>query len=76
MSPAMRTALKAAVVGALFGAYVVLRDNLPLWRIMPDLDPVSAAARVVGGIACGAILFGLAGYAFGLYRRKPRQIGK
>ena len=74
MSPAMLTALKAAIVGALFGVYIVLRDDLPLWRNMPDLDPVSAAARVVGTLAGGAILFGLAGYAFTLHRQRRHRI--
>ena len=51
MSPASRTAAKAAIIGILFGVYVVLHDDLPLWRTMSDLDPVLATARVIGSVA-------------------------
>ena len=64
----MRTATGAAIVGALFDAYIILRDDLPLWLNMPALNPVLAAARACGAVTGGAVLFALAEY--GVYRQK------
>lgn len=63
----MQTALKAAAVGTLFGAFFVVRDHSAEW--WSGADPVLAAARIFGGMLGGAILIGAIGYAIGLRRK-------
>jgi len=66
MTQAAKIAWKVAIAGAALGVFLELRDNLAVWRSMPDLDMSAAIARVVGASIAGAVLGWLGGYAYGI----------
>jgi hypothetical protein len=70
MSKPMRFALRAAIVGALVGAYFVINDHSADW--WRAAGPMLAIARISGGIIAGVILGGAVGYAVGLRRRNSK----